>query len=252
MRNNPLNLVDPLGKKGRIKSKHDEKTNTTTISIDATFAVYGANGQGVSQEDLQNYAAMLKSGIESHFNKEFTDKNGRKFVISASVNVEVKGSEKEAATSGMDNIVELGYGELSGNDAGVAFHVKGEKFDRMAVGVSRGADPRGSLASMYEDTFAHEFGSHLLNGGHNRSRNSQSLFYDYLGSGQQILQEDFEFMFREKGRGKLHQVGSKPLATYEPLSHILTSTSNSFEVRQANSVVSKPSDVYNWSNEVRK
>lgn len=116
---------------------------------------------------------MIKSGIESHFGKTFDGENGRKFVMSANIDVQVVGNESEAISKGVDNIAELGYNKLlesDGSSGGLAqaFRIEGESFDRMVATIDQNFEPTlGSLTgSRFEDTFGHEFGSHLLNGGH--------------------------------------------------------------------------------------
>jgi hypothetical protein len=260
--NNPLNLVDSTGKKATITSSCDEKTNTCSINVSASFAVYGAHGQNISQEDLKRFAEALKAGIEGHFSNEFEGKDGRKFVLSATIDVQVVGSEADAIAAGVDNIAEFGYSDLEeadGSDGGLAqsFGVEGESFDRMVATIDSKWDPRGSMGSSFGDIFAHEFGAHLANGGHNLF-NPKSIFYERLdlSGAQTMLQEDFDLMFRANGGRRLMPPppGQKETRTNpeRPFSHILTSTLNSFEVRRAPVIYSKPTDSYRWASQVKK
>jgi RHS repeat-associated protein len=154
-RNNPLRLVDPSGEKAKIVSKHNKETNTTTISVTASFAVYGVDGQGISKEELEKKAALFKAGIEKAYSRQFDGKDGRKFEISASITVNVVDSEQAAIESGSDNIVGVGKmmesevsddmtneqreivdpdGDGMQDIGGVSIHsVEGESFDRMAM-----------------------------------------------------------------------------------------------------------------------
>ncbi|MGH9949250.1 MAG: RHS repeat domain-containing protein [Pyrinomonadaceae bacterium] len=50
VRNNPFRFTDPNGEKAKVTSNCNQETNTCTINISASFAVYGASGQNVSQE----------------------------------------------------------------------------------------------------------------------------------------------------------------------------------------------------------
>jgi hypothetical protein len=83
-----------------------------------------------------------------------------------------------------DNIVEVGFDPIDtheGDASGVAFGIAGETFDRMANIRNRLAllksglvgGPQGRMPALWGGS--HEFGAHLLSGGH--SSNPNSLFY---------------------------------------------------------------------------
>lgn len=107
VRNNPLNFVDPLGEHATVRTIHDQETNTTTIYISASFAVYGAGGQSVSQADLNKHASYLEQGILKAFNTSF-EHNGVNYVVHTDISVGVFDSEESAIASGAGNLIELG------------------------------------------------------------------------------------------------------------------------------------------------
>ena len=249
VRNNPLKLIDPLGTKARVRSSYDKDTNTTTIVIDASFSVYAAEGQGVSEEDKKNYAARLKAGIEGEYNREFTI-NGQKYVMTANISVSIASDENGAIASGADNLVELGTDDLISGNGGeaiaTAFHKSGESFDRMRVQIGL-----TGLFNDYENTFAHEFG-HLL-GVPDRDR--RGLF---SGDGvvSSMTEEDFIDLFDEEyqttwespyvPRGDKKDPGYTTLRRVEG-SKVLGSTISNFEVRQTGGL-----DLTKWRRDVKK
>jgi len=248
VRNNPLNRVDPSGEKGEITSTYDAATNTTTIKIKASFALYGAAGQNVSQADLQKYAAALKSGIEKYYNKELTI-GDRNYKMSVDVSVQVAGSEKAAIAAGVDNIVEIGnaslqqlqFGKNPSDAYAVSYGVKGENFDRMAFDISRpGANP--------EEIFAHEFG-HLLGVTHTSMLNS--LFNTYLSGNEEITPEAFQHMFFAPREDNIELLPPNTFYYRSP-SRVLTSTSPTFELRRAHSVYNDTASAYRWSQQVKQ
>ncbi len=249
VRNNPLSFIDPTGKGGQIYYSYDEKTNTTTIKIVASFSVYGAKGQNVSKKDREAYAKMLKDGLEGHFNQTFTNSDGRKFVMSADISVSVKRTEAGAIGSGADNIVELGYSGItssSGEDSqAVGFGVSNENYDRMAVSITSGVQPGGSTAEFLgiANTFAHEFGAHLLHGKHNEG-NSESLFHS--PSGATFFQSDFERLFREFRDPKPPPFRNIPVPDPAPFSDVLKSIGQGGERRRAEFIVGGKDEAFKW------
>ncbi len=199
-------------------------------------------------------AQLIKDAIEGKFNQQSTI-DGRKFVMSADISVQVAKSETEAIDSGADNIAEVGYQNLQETDGtnigGAAFHVAGENFDRMVMEISPDfAD--GIIYPGFEVNAAHEFGAHLLAGLHN-DLNQESFFHS--PGGNNFLQEDFERLFRQSRRTTPPPpYGSKLTNLSVPISfsRALTSTTSGFEVRQANLTVSSSAEVYRWSNGVKR
>jgi hypothetical protein len=249
--NNPLNIVDPTGKKGTISFSYDEKTNTTTVTLRASFTVYGAKGQNISQADIKKYAGLLKSGIEKNLTKDFKIE-GRNFAVKTDISVQTAGSEKGAIASGADNIVELGnrkFSDSSGDTDGAAatYRVKGENFDRMVFQINQfPAHPN------YENVFAHEFGAHGLayGRGNFHSDNPSSTFYEEDGGNQSFLENDFRRLTGEEWYD--------PAPSDNSSGHIPSVSrqwSRSFErteYRQAHKVVNNPSDEYKWIQTVKR
>lgn len=198
VRNNPLNITDPFGKKGEIRWWTDSK-GTIHVRLKASFAVYGAKGQGVSKADLKAYKNALVDGIKTHLEKAVKGA-GKSFEFTVDISAKTYSSEQKAIGSGRDNVVEIGYGQLeeikTGSPAaGAGFGVKGENFDRMVLAVD--ADPasnRGSLDPIESAgaAAAHEFAAHLLSGGHNENANEfESIFAGEMGpSGSQFYASD--------------------------------------------------------------
>ncbi len=197
VRGNPLALVDPSGEKAKVTVTVDKKNKTGSIEIEASFAIYAADGQGVTNEQLNDQAKLIKNQIESTYAGSFTAKDGITYTVSASATVQVVGSEKEAVAGGnmgtFDNIVEIGSKNLMDagtkppGSEGASYHLRRERFDRVKAEV--GVDPTSNL-------YGHEF-SHLLG-----SRSHQSKF---IGSGDvsssdnptplQITKGDFSHLF---------------------------------------------------------
>ena len=184
VRNNPLNLVDPSGKKAEI-SWHTDKNGVIHVKIKASFAIYSAEGQNVSKKDLKTYKKVLKNAIESFLTKKFENVEGRSFSVTADISAKVYSSEQKAIESNRDNLVELGSSTIqstSGSEPqGVGFRTNSEEFDRMAVQIV--SDPlnyRGSLDPTSDAgiTFAHEFAAHLIPAGHNNSEPNSGLASD--------------------------------------------------------------------------
>ena len=197
-RNNPLNRIDPLGKKAEVKSTYDKKTNTTRIKIKASFAIYGAAGQNVSKETMANFKKSLEDGVKSAWNtKNPLAIDGQNYEITTEIDVNTFGSESEALESGADNLVELGTQDLinpenqSEEVLANVFHRNGENVDRMLV------DTNAVLSggNSWENVFAHEF-AHLLG-----ENDNASLFSLLNGRAiyPVISKSDFETIFGNRG-----------------------------------------------------
>ena len=99
VRNNPLYFIDPSGQKAEVTVTTDEERKKRTITIKASFAVYAAKGQKVSQKQLEKQASLIKSQIEKTYTGS-TTQNGYTYQISATVDVSVVADEKAAMNSG--------------------------------------------------------------------------------------------------------------------------------------------------------
>jgi hypothetical protein len=232
----------------QIYYSYDKDSNTTTIRIVASFAVYGAKGQDVSKKDRQAYARMLKASIESNFDQKFTV-NGRNFVMSAEVSVETRRTEAGAIKSGADNIVELGFDEIvdsNGDSAdAMAFRVDGEAFDRMAVRITSGTEPASTSALRFMDVFSHEFGAHTMQRYHNLIEPA-SLFSRDGGYGV-FTQLDFEEMFREHVFPKAPPLRGIPTPDPLPFSDVLKSIGRGGEYRRSGPQIHRNgSEVFKW------
>ncbi len=253
VRNNPMKLVDATGNKATIYYSYNSETDTISIKIKATFAVYGAKGQNVSKEDLEGYSRKIKEGIEDKIKGSFKV-NGRNFELTSEIGVTVADSEEAAISSKADNIAELGYIALTDNASAMDFRGESENFDRMVGTISSG-NFNGLSGDSFGQTAAHEFGAHLLAALHSSDPNS--LFYE--SSGNSFLQSDFERMFSEVrpmytppipyDSGTPKSMQRTDLRT-RGFSRILTATNGGIENRRANRVYSTLPNV--WVQGVKK
>jgi RHS repeat-associated protein len=240
VRNNPLNMIDPFGKDGRIRWWTNPETGVVTVSLEASFAIYAAKGQKVTDEDLAKVKEELVKGIQSYLEKEF-DISGKKFNVVTDVSAQVFTSESDAIRSGADNIVEVGNTEIIDNvtkesAAGMAFNVAGENFGRMVIKI---AGENDGITTPTERVAAHEFAAHLLNGKHN-SKNDRSLFYSDGGAGD-FAPEDFERLV-----GPEITNPPPPFRNYQPVKGGLRPVKT--ESRNNSSAAA----VYKWKNTVSK
>jgi RHS repeat-associated protein len=261
VRNNPLNLVDPLGKGAEITSTYDATTNTTNIRIRATFAIYGAAGQNVSKKELEKQKKILTAGILAAWNNQHRTVDGQNYQITTEVTVQTANSEEEAIATGANNLVEIGTQPLYGNNGerlyGNVGHRDGENFDRLRVSIS-GDNPDNG----YEGIYAHEFG-HLLN--------APDTDYGLLGGKYYITknleEDDYRAVFgrgsasvdpdprdeinvrQETDPNKFLYKSSRPLSnlTRETGSRILGSKISNYEVRAVNAPQNST-----WTQTVKK
>ncbi len=205
---------------------------------------------------MKTVAQRIKDGIEGKFLQKFDGKDGKKYELSAQIDVMVKDSEEEAAASGADNVAELGYGRLiddkDGPVGGLGFSNDGESFDRMVLPILPGLGG-GTFGDFVGEIAAHEFGAHLLAATH--SGDSKSLFFGDGGKGR-FLQSDFERMF---GSRNPNLVDSPPpmrgVRTYTDytqriFSRVMTSNHGGIESRRA--VTGLERTTYHWIQEVKR
>jgi hypothetical protein len=246
-------MIDPFGKKGTV-SWYTDDDGVMHVKLKASFAMYGADGQNVSKADLKIYKDALVKGIKELLTKKF-EINGKKFDVTTDISAKIYSSEEKAAASGRDNIVEIGYDQLDsgGEDgtAGLAFGVKGENFDRMAVGVQ--SDPThpglGDPLTSFKNTAAHEFASHLLSGFHSPNKNEPDSLFQGNGNGSAFYADDFLSLFT--GRGGAWDKDSPPrfkdpipASVTDPFFGIGDSGVSNRRANNRNN--NSPSEVYKW------
>ena len=159
-RNNPLRFVDPSG--GKAEVTVDEKNKT--VKIVASFAVYGADGQGITKKELKNQRDLIKSQIKAAYQGKWKLTDGTEFKISIEITVETAESEtdaiKKVSNDVAGNIVEVGNQTLvdtkGTHKEASSFRNDGENFDRMMVSI---ADDRVKKRNVYAHEFTHLLGS---------------------------------------------------------------------------------------------
>jgi len=245
VRNNPLNLTDPLGKEAEVTSTYDAATNTTKIRIRASFAIYGATGQNVSKEELERQKKNLTKGILAAWNNQSRTIDGRNYEITTEITVQTAGSEEEAIATGASNLVEIGTQPLYDTRDGErlraqVFRRDGENFDRLRISIS-GDEPMYG----YEGVYAHEFG-HLLGppdqliGLFSNSIPTRSLIEKdiiTLFSEKQVTSNDAEgdsIRVKTKDPNDFLKNSTRPVTSLTRMdgSKILSSKINTYEVRQ--------------------
>ena len=242
-RNNPLNVIDPTGEKGKVTSVYDEKTNTTTIKITASFTLYGAKGQKISIKTLKDQAAKLKASIERQYKKEFIGDGkengveGRTYVLSADISVDAKSTEQAAIKTGADNIVEVGNQELEthrdgsdsweGGTGGVTYRNEGENFDRISITIQNKGEPCVTAIC------GHEFGHSI--GANEHSKLRKDLMY---GGGLSADPNHRTANNELTGRDFFGKIFTD--------SKIINSTASETEIRRSQSVYKSSKDVRRW------
>lgn len=159
-RNNPLRFVDPTGEAATVSSTCTTKDEQTTceVQIRATAAFYSSDGTGNST--VQYIANQTKADVEKAWSGTYVE-NGVTYNVSATVDVQVYGSEGDAMSAGAQNVIGVQQGTLSGSDR-EGFAVA--QVDARPLGYS---GPDRALFGTASDSSsrAHEFG-HLLGVGH--------------------------------------------------------------------------------------
>jgi hypothetical protein len=223
------------------------------INIKASFAVYGAEGQNISQEELEKQKAALLKGLQTEYGKSF-EVDGITYEMSADIEVQIADSEADAISKGVDNIVEVGNQSLEsldedgnwGGAGATAFRVKGENFDRMVVNAAF-KDPDGKNANM-PGVYAHEF-THLLGFGTHGGRNLYEGS-DYRSTRQlRMTRDDFtNYLFPKTGSwsgGRGTSAGFVYSGPYNIGSPVRRNTNPTLELRRAASVKENTSN-YRW------
>lgn len=246
VRNNPLRLTDPEGKKGEITSRYDKKTGVTTITITASFALYSVAGQNISRKELESYKKNLIDGIKAAFDGTYKDaKTGRSFVIETNISAAVFDSKEAATNAGADNLVEFSNDELDGAWAAVSGDETGS--DLVQVVAGREGSPFESKDNIYQKLFGHEFG-HLL--GLPDSKETGSLM-NYKTFEPKLNSADFNNLFGGTpiylSQGPPLRDGTQQTVLTTSLGSIASSTAPSFERRYAGIV-----PAMDWIKRVKK
>jgi hypothetical protein len=164
-RNNPLHFIDPTGEKAKVSVNINDEEKTGTVLIEASFAVYAARGQRVTQKQLNEQKELIKKQIEATYSGSFTEE-GITYTVSAKIKVNVVQSEAAAVAGGKkgvyDNIVEVGtMGIYDSGEKEFAwantYNVKGEKFDRVMVTAALDQDSTNT----HPHEFTHALGSNI-------------------------------------------------------------------------------------------
>lgn len=116
-RNNPQKLVDPTGEKATVTIQTNEEEKTGTIKITASIAIW-TNDKSISTRDLTKAAADIKKSIEKAWKGSF-QKDGISYTVETNVDIQVKGSEKDANGAGSQNVIEIKNGPYSADSDSV-------------------------------------------------------------------------------------------------------------------------------------
>lgn len=165
MRNNPLKLVDPTGKKADYEITVDAKTKTVTVKITASIGIWSKD------KDTKVKLDAIKNNIEKQIEAKWSgsiEKDGYTFNVSTDVTVKVfafadSNDHVLEGDKNMQNVI-----EITANEA-TASGVSNPETDPNAPPVSRknpdGTKPDLAIwrakSSELESEPAHEFG-HLL------------------------------------------------------------------------------------------
>jgi len=115
VRNNPITGVDSDGHDATVTVTTDEEHKKGTINVSASFSIYDANGNALSQDQLNQAAKDIQTSIQSSWGNGTYVQDGITYSVSVSVSVQVAGSQEEAVKSGAQNVIGLVNGPLSKN-----------------------------------------------------------------------------------------------------------------------------------------
>lgn len=236
-RNNPMKLVDPQGMKVKVSTRHNKDTNTTTVKISGTFAMYAAEGQEVTAEELARQAGLLKAGINEQWHSGKFTVNGINYVIETDVSVTTFGNKEDAIASRSDNVVEIGTWDLP-ESAAVVSNDGSSSYDFMRMEVNS-----ANSDEYFKIAYGHEFGhlAGLPDGktglmdnvvpGQLNTENFIELFSgrDELSVGGPPSSSSGKF----KINGKYVSQKSEPIHFTRAQTQVLTSTNSSFSTLRA-------------------
>ena len=165
-------MIDPDGRKAKVSISRNKDTKTGTVAIDASFAIYAAEGSNLTEEQLNDQKDLIARKIQETYSGQFKGEDGYEYTVSATITIKVVKNETEAKKSGADNIAELGQGylmvgtdKIQSSKIGMAYRLAGESFDRMKI--------TQRLPTLLDEgnAYSHEF-THLLGKkGHSNSEN---------------------------------------------------------------------------------
>lgn len=160
-RNNPLAWFDPSGNKATVAISTDEKNHQGSIDISASFALWSPQGE-LSRDEITSYGNKMRREIQNAWGGSYSQ-DGINYSVNVSISFGVYANEKEAMSSGMQNVIQvIGHEVDSSNDS----YVNKRFFS--------GNRPDTGTWNANSTTAAHEF-THLL-GVHDRDgRENQVL-----------------------------------------------------------------------------
>jgi RHS repeat-associated protein len=179
VRNNPLKYVDQTGEKASVKIQTDEKNKSGVITITASIAIYSAGSDSLTEDQLKQAAAAIKSSIESSWSGQF-EKDGITYTVNTSIDVQVFGGKGDATKSGAQNVIGIGSGDSIPGKA--ISHV-----DERGLFTRDSAPDTGTWRLdrvLGGGQAAHEF-THLL-GGDNTTNRANVSFSPYIGDLEQV------------------------------------------------------------------
>lgn len=159
-RNNPLRFVDPTGEKATVSTNCSTTDGNTTcqVNIQASVAIYAANGSGLTAEQMKEAASTIKKDTEAVWQGGFK-KDGVTYNVSSAVTVTVVGDEDAGIKSGAQNVVRMTNGDAK---AGGITSFVADRIDHPTSSSDRGGFSFQRIMAG-EHTAAHEMG-HFFGG----------------------------------------------------------------------------------------
>ena len=115
--NNPLRYFDPTGEKATVTTNcttNDQIQTTCNVKIQASIAIYAAEGSNLTQEQLQAAASTIQSSIQDAWNGTFVQ-DGVTYNVTTQVSVEVAASQGAAMETGAQNVIAMTNGPMTIN-----------------------------------------------------------------------------------------------------------------------------------------
>jgi RHS repeat-associated protein len=105
-RNNPLRYTDPTGEKADVATSCSWDGSTCQVNITASIAIYPEGGPDISNDQMKQAAADIKSQIESAWSGSY-EQDGVTYNVARTVNVQVSADEGAALKTGAQNVIAL-------------------------------------------------------------------------------------------------------------------------------------------------